>query len=182
QGLELGRGQINASSSEPPQVVKARMGADTDPLGDRLGDEALHRDRVAGMEAAGDARRANDLEQAGVVADVVRAKALAHIGVEIDRCCHMPSLGSHRSLPGKAMKVRFLSAGDRALVVEFGDRIDRALSDDVLRLDQRLRSSELPGVVEIVPTFRSLMVHYDPLATTRAALEHTITSLLDREP
>ena len=39
------------------------------------------------------------------------------------------------------MKVRFLSAGDRALVVEFGDRIDRALSTEVLRLDASLRAS-----------------------------------------
>jgi inhibitor of KinA len=80
------------------------------------------------------------------------------------------------------MKVRFLSAGDRALVVEFGDRIDRALSDEVLRLDQSLRSTRLIGVVETVPTFRSLMVHYDPLVTARSALERAITSLLDREP
>ena len=79
------------------------------------------------------------------------------------------------------MKVRFLSAGDRALVVEFGDRIDRALSNDVLRLDASLRSSGLPGVVEIVPTFRSLMVHYDPMATARAELEQAITSMLDRQ-
>ena len=80
------------------------------------------------------------------------------------------------------MTVRFLSAGDRALVVEFGDRVDRALSDDVLRLDASLRSSGVPGVVETVPTFRSLMVHYDPLTTTRANLEQEITSLLDRRP
>ena len=80
------------------------------------------------------------------------------------------------------MKVRFLSAGDRALVVEFGDRIERALSDDVLRLDASLRSSGLPGVVETVPTFRSLMVHYDPVATTCVDLERAITSLLDRQP
>ena len=80
------------------------------------------------------------------------------------------------------MKVRFLSAGDRALVVEFGDRIERALSDDVLRLDAGLRSSGLPGVVETVPTFRSLMVHYDPLLTSRADLEQAIASLLDRQP
>ncbi len=78
------------------------------------------------------------------------------------------------------MKVRFLSAGDRALVVEFGDHIDRTLSDDVLRLHASLRSSGLRGVVETVPTFRSLMVHYDPLATTRADLEAAIASLLDR--
>ena len=80
------------------------------------------------------------------------------------------------------MKVRFLSAGDRALVVEFGDRIDRALSDDVLRLDASLRSNRLRGAVETVPTFRSLMVHYDPLVTTRASLEGAIARRLDRAP
>src|SRR5438132_11147224 len=80
------------------------------------------------------------------------------------------------------MMVRFLSAGDRALVIEFGECIDRALSDEVLRLDARLRSKALAGVVETVPTFRSLMVHYDPLVTTRAALERLIVSLLDRGP
>jgi len=80
------------------------------------------------------------------------------------------------------MNVRFLSAGDRALVVEFGDRIDPALNAEVLRLDTSLRSSELAGVVETVPTFRSLMVHYDPLVTTRANLERAIASLLDRKP
>ena len=78
------------------------------------------------------------------------------------------------------MKVRFLSAGDRALVVEFGDRVDRALSDDVLRLDASLRSSGIPGVVETVPTFRSLMVHYDPTVTSRADLEGAIAGRLDR--
>ena len=80
------------------------------------------------------------------------------------------------------MKVRFLAAGDRALVIEFGDRIDRTLSEEVLRLDAGLRSSGLAGVVETVPSFRSLMMHYDPLVTTSAALEHAISSLLDREP
>ena len=80
------------------------------------------------------------------------------------------------------MKVRFLSAGDRALVVEFGDRIDRALSNEVLRLDASVRSSRLSGLVETVPTFRSLLVHYDPVATTFADLERAITSLLDCQP
>ena len=78
--------------------------------------------------------------------------------------------------------MRFLSAGDRALVVEFGDHIDRALSEEVLRLAASLRADELLGIVETVPTFRSLMVHYDPLVTSRAELEGAIASLLDREP
>jgi inhibitor of KinA len=76
--------------------------------------------------------------------------------------------------------VRFLSAGDRALIVEFGDRIDRQLSDQVLRLDTILASHRVEGVVETVPTFRSLMVYYDPLVTCRAGLEGAIRGLLDR--
>jgi len=77
--------------------------------------------------------------------------------------------------------VRFLCAGDRALIVEFGDRVDRALSEGVLRLNAIIASSAISGVVETVPTFRSLMVHYDPLVTTRANLEQEIRRLLDRD-
>ena len=77
------------------------------------------------------------------------------------------------------MPVRFLSVGDRALAVEFGDTIDRRLSRQVLRLDRAVRAAPPPGVVETVPTFRSLMVHYDPLATSRADLEQAITALVD---
>jgi inhibitor of KinA len=79
------------------------------------------------------------------------------------------------------MKERFLSAGDRALIVEFGDRIDRGLSNDVLRLNATIRSEALSGVVETVPTFRSLMIHFDPLITTRGNLEHAVRGLLDRD-
>ena len=79
------------------------------------------------------------------------------------------------------MKLRFLSAGDRALVVEFGDRVDRGLSERVLRLDAIIRSNPLVGIVETVPTFRSLTVYYDPLLTSRAELQCAIGALLDVE-
>ncbi len=78
------------------------------------------------------------------------------------------------------MTVRFLSVGDRALTVEFGDAIDHELSRKVLRLDRVIRAERLSGVVETVPTFRSLTLHYDPATTSRAELERTITGLLDR--
>ena len=77
------------------------------------------------------------------------------------------------------MNVRFLPAGDTAVIVEFGDRIDRLLSDRVLRLSTLVRAAKLPGVIETVPTFRSLMVHYDPLATDSASLTVAIETLLD---
>ncbi|MBV8850643.1 MAG: 5-oxoprolinase subunit PxpB [Methylobacteriaceae bacterium] len=70
--------------------------------------------------------------------------------------------------------VRFLPAGDKALVVEFGDTIERALSERVLRLATRLKDLRLQGVIETLPTFRSLLVRYDPLQTSGAALEKDI--------
>jgi inhibitor of KinA len=77
------------------------------------------------------------------------------------------------------MKVRFLSAGDRALIVEFGDRVDRGLSERVLRLDAVIRSNRPAGIGETVPTFRSLAIYYDPLLTSRAELQRAIEPLLD---
>lgn len=77
--------------------------------------------------------------------------------------------------------VQFLASGDTALVVEFCDRIDRALSEQVLRLNAKIHAARITGVVETVPTFRSLMVHYDPLRTDAAALTRAIEGLLHRE-
>lgn len=79
------------------------------------------------------------------------------------------------------MNVRFLSAGDRALIVEFGDRVDRTLSERVLRLDAIIHANAPDGLVETVPTFRSLIVYYDPLVTGRAKLEQAIVGILDRK-
>lgn len=58
---------------------------------------------------------------------------------------------------------RILSCGDAALAVEFGDEIDPETNARVIALDRA--TGALPGVVETVPTYRSLLVHYDPLLT-----------------
>jgi inhibitor of KinA len=78
----------------------------------------------------------------------------------------------------QGVKLRFLPVGDTALSVEFGERIDRGLSKRVLRLRERLREANIDGVVETVPTFRSLMVHYDPCRIGGAQLTELMTSLL----
>jgi inhibitor of KinA len=72
---------------------------------------------------------------------------------------------------------RLLPAGDTALSVEFGDSVDRALSALVLALARRFDEAKIPGVVECVPTFRSLMVYYDPLLLPYAALATRIAKL-----
>ena len=77
-----------------------------------------------------------------------------------------------------APKVRFLPAGDTALVIEFGSSIDHAISDRVLGLKARLEASKPAGVIELVATFRSLMVHYDPLRTSNVQLIGAVENLL----
>lgn len=73
---------------------------------------------------------------------------------------------------------RILTSGDTALVIEFGDVIDRRLSGLVLTLDSRIGAARLDGVVETVPTMRSLMVHFDPLSTSSAELSASIEGLM----
>jgi KipI family sensor histidine kinase inhibitor len=77
--------------------------------------------------------------------------------------------------------LRVLPCGDTALVVEFGDRVDRRLSAAVIGLAERIRVADLGGVTETVPTFRSLLVHYDPLATSAARLSEQISGLIGGE-
>lgn len=72
---------------------------------------------------------------------------------------------------------RLLDAGEAALVVEFGTDVDPAISDRVLALDDALGSDPPEGLRESVPTYRSLMLHYDPLVLDREALADRVRSL-----
>lgn len=77
------------------------------------------------------------------------------------------------------MVVQFLKAGDTAMTVQFGDVIDRALSDRVLKLSRRIRALGIAGVTDLVPTFRSLLVNYDPLVVSGDELKGKLEGLLD---
>jgi KipI family sensor histidine kinase inhibitor len=70
---------------------------------------------------------------------------------------------------------RLLALGDSAWTLEFGSAIDPAINARVMGLAERVaqaRGAEplLASVTDVVPTFRSLTVHYDPLATDATAL------------
>ena len=57
---------------------------------------------------------------------------------------------------------KILPAGDQALVVEFGQEISEELNRKVQILNQKITGRKIEGIVETVPTFRSLLVTYDP--------------------
>jgi len=61
--------------------------------------------------------------------------------------------------------------GDRALLIELGDDISRAVNQRVRALFVQLERSALEGIRELIPTYRSLLAIYDPLATTVSDLK-----------
>jgi KipI family sensor histidine kinase inhibitor len=65
---------------------------------------------------------------------------------------------------------RILACGDSALSVEFGDTIDPDVNGKVLALDEALMSHAPAGLLETVPTYRSLLVQFDPTVTDYDAL------------
>ena len=75
---------------------------------------------------------------------------------------------------------RILDAGEAALVVEFGTTVDPAISDRVLALDDALAADRPAGIAETVPTYRSLMIHYDPLTLDRDTLAGHVRGLIGR--
>jgi len=74
----------------------------------------------------------------------------------------------------------FLLAGDSALVVEFGDEISEEVNRRVHALAYALEKNPLPGFGEAVPTYRSLLVHYDPLRLSCDEARALVTDLLQK--
>jgi KipI family sensor histidine kinase inhibitor len=75
--------------------------------------------------------------------------------------------------------LRLYPAGDSALVVELGQAIAPAINAHVHALDAALAAAALPGVLETIPTYRSILVHYDPLVTDAAMLGERIVRLAE---
>lgn len=60
------------------------------------------------------------------------------------------------------MEPRFLLNGDSAVSVEIGKEISIETSKKVRSLMEELESRKIDGIVEMVPAYASLMIHYRP--------------------
>ncbi len=73
---------------------------------------------------------------------------------------------------------RILPVGETAFTVEFGDAVDAALNRQVHALDAALHARPAPGLVETVPTYRSLLVMYDPQVSRADTMRAILTEML----
>jgi len=77
-------------------------------------------------------------------------------------------------------KFQYRIMGDRSLLVELGDEISPAVNRRVRDLDITLMQNPIEGLVETVPTYRSLLIIYDPLRINVALLKQRIEDLQKR--
>jgi len=64
--------------------------------------------------------------------------------------------------------------GDRCLMIDLGDQIDQTVGLRCLTLADQLRQAQIPGILDIVPSFTALAIYFEP----NAALGHNPTEHL----
>ncbi len=73
--------------------------------------------------------------------------------------------------------LRFVPAGDKAFVIEMGTGISPEINRSVHNLFLAIEKQGIPGVLDMVPTYRSLLINYDPLILPPNELEERVSAL-----
>ncbi len=71
----------------------------------------------------------------------------------------------------------FLLMGDRGILLEFGDEIRPEVNEKVRKMALAFQAEAIEGVVEVVPTYRSLLVLYNPLVISTEDLKRKVRQL-----
>ncbi len=76
-------------------------------------------------------------------------------------------------------EIKFLTAGDKSIVMEFGNTIAPEINARIRNMAMAIENSELIGISEIIPTYRSILVIYDPLLIEYKQLIQSLKELAD---
>jgi inhibitor of KinA len=82
-------------------------------------------------------------------------------------------------------KPRIVALGDSAILIQLGEEIDLAANRRVHALAGLVETSTIAGVIETVPAYATLLVHYDPLALSFTRIKNILreksTQIQERE-
>ena len=78
-------------------------------------------------------------------------------------------------------KIKYLSAGDKAVVMEFGNEISKDINAKIRNVVKSVEEANIDGIVELLPTYRSLMIMYDPLKIEYSELILTLDSMSSKQ-
>lgn len=74
--------------------------------------------------------------------------------------------------------IRFLTAGDSSLLIEFGDEISPEINKKITATVQLMKAQQIEGVVDLIPAFCSLLINYDPRIITYENLQKRMEHLV----
>lgn len=74
--------------------------------------------------------------------------------------------------------IRFLTAGDSSMLIEFGDEISKEINRKITATIQMMREQHIEGVVDTIPAFCSLLINYDPRIVSYEQLEERMRQLV----
>ncbi|PIU57066.1 MAG: allophanate hydrolase, partial [Chloroflexi bacterium CG07_land_8_20_14_0_80_45_17] len=77
-------------------------------------------------------------------------------------------------------ETQYLAAGDQNMVVEFGDEIDITLNQKVHSMVSAIKQAEIAGIRELTPTYRSILINYEPSIISFATLQDKLKALENR--
>lgn len=75
--------------------------------------------------------------------------------------------------------IQILLAGDCAVSIQFGDTINPDIYAKVASLNAYLKSNPIDGIIETIPTYRSLMIEYNPTLLSYDKLVEKIYSITE---
>jgi inhibitor of KinA len=74
------------------------------------------------------------------------------------------------------------SLGDSAITIDFGNRIDEAINDEVIRRFHQFEDDPLPGTLDIIPAYSSLTICYDVHNLSKmVSEEQTVSDWITKE-
>jgi len=88
---KLRQRQMHTVAPKAAQVRKAGMRPNADTLFNRQRHRLRHHIRITCMKAASDIGRRHNVQKRCIIAQRIRAKALAHVGIQIDSLAHISS-------------------------------------------------------------------------------------------
>ena len=77
--------------------------------------------------------------------------------------------------------VRFLFSGDSALVIEFGNEISVDINKKIRNMMDDIKKENIEGIVELVPTYCSLLINYDVLKIDYNTLVEKLKTFLNND-
>jgi KipI family sensor histidine kinase inhibitor len=77
---------------------------------------------------------------------------------------------------------RIVMAGDSLVILDLEARIDPAINRRAVAIALALRAASLPGVRDVVTTYHTVAVHFDPLRTPFDRLHGALETLAREEP